>query len=134
MKISLAIISLFFFLCPCRSMAQQESHEQIMNRIVRCLESSDSRAISLLFNSTVDIGFPDKDNTYSASQAEMVMREFFKKDPPRSCNIDQQGQQGEGTRYAIGTYLTENNKYQVFILIRQQDDDWAIHKLKFDKK
>lgn len=108
--------------------------EETMKEITEYLQTGDADKLATVFNKTVDIGLPGKDNTYSVSQAEMVMKEFFRKYPPKSFTIEQQGFQGENSHYSIGYYLTEEKKLQVYTMIRKNDTGWVIHKLKFEEK
>ena len=109
---------------------QQETIKEITGH----LQKGDAAKLSTVFSKTIDIGLPGKDNTYSDSQAEMVMKEFFRKYPPKSFSIEQQESQGENAHYAIGYYLTGDDKLQVYIMIRKNETGWVIHKLKFEEK
>jgi hypothetical protein len=77
---------------------------------------------------------PDHENTYSASQGEMIMRDFFKKCPPNSCTIVQKGTTGSTTSYAICDYYSGSLIFQLYIHLQKDKGDFLIRKIKFDEK
>lgn len=110
------------------------AQEDPTDRIASAIRGGDARSLAGFFNETIDLGLPDNDNSYSSSQGEMIMRDFFKKYPPASFEVIQKGTTDPESRYAIGTYKTATDEFRVYINLRKDKADFRIHKLKFEEK
>jgi hypothetical protein len=86
------------------------------------------------FNVTVELLLPDNENTYSAAQGEMIMKDLFKKYPPDSFTVIQKGATDSLSRFAICNYITVDRQYQVYINLRKEKDRFLIQKIKFEEK
>lgn len=102
--------------------------------ITESFSAGDATTLATYFSSMVDLGLPEKDNSYSKSQGEIVMRDFFKKCPPESFVVIQKGKTSETAHYAICHYKTSAKKYQVSIYLKQEDHAFLITKIKFDNQ
>jgi len=110
------------------------AQEDPTDRIAEAISQSDAKSLAGYFNETIDLGLPDNDNSYSASQGEMIMRDFFRKHPPSSFEIIQKGTTDPDSRFAIGTYKTGTNEFRVYINLRKEKSTFRIHKIKFEEK
>jgi hypothetical protein len=125
------------FLVLCFSFAfiiKAEAQEDPFNPIIKAIQESDARNLSAWFNVTVELSLPDNENTYSASQGEMIMKDFFKKYPPSSFDVVQQGTTDTVSKFAICDYLSGSRHYQAYILLRKEKEKFLIHKIKFEEK
>jgi hypothetical protein len=102
--------------------------------ILKAIQESDAKALSDSFNMTIELSLPGNENTYSASQGEMVMKDFFKKCPPDSFTLIKQGTTASFSRFAICDYLSGERKYQVYINLQKEKDQYFIRKIKFEEK
>jgi hypothetical protein len=118
----------------CMASLSLQAQDDPMDGIVSAIQKSDARSLSTHFNATVDLGLPDNDNSYSASQGEMIMKDFFRKYPPQSFEIIQKGATDPDSRYAIGVYKTSSAEFRVFINLRKAKAGYLIHKIKFEEK
>src|ERR1044071_2767986 len=48
-----------------------------IDEVVSAVRSGNSAEVAKYFDSRVDIALPDKSDTYSKAQAEMIIRDFF---------------------------------------------------------
>jgi hypothetical protein len=102
--------------------------------IIKALQESDAKSLSAYFNITIELRLPDNENTYSTSQAEMIMKDFFKKYPPDSLTLVQQGSTDAVSMFAICNYQSGSRQYQVYINLRKEKDKYLIQKIKFEEK
>ncbi|GAB2944538.1 hypothetical protein GCM10027048_06700 [Hymenobacter coalescens] len=82
------------------------------------IQNGSSRAVSQYFGGTVEIGFDGEKQSYSATQAEFVLKDFFAKNSPATFELVHQGSSNEGIRYAIGKYAGKSGSYRVFIKMK----------------
>jgi hypothetical protein len=110
------------------------SQDPAWDPVVKALDESDSRALGACFHSTVDLGFSGNDKTYSKSQAEMIMKDFFQSHPEGSFQVMQQGSTDASSRFAIGLFESGTGNFQVYINLRMDSGKFLIHKMRFEKK
>jgi hypothetical protein len=102
--------------------------------IVKAIQGSDSRGLAAYFNPTVELLLPDNENTYSSSQGEMIMKDFFRKYPPDSFTVIQKGTIDPASSFAIGNYATGSRQFQVCINLHKESNRFLIQKIKFEEK
>jgi hypothetical protein len=100
--------------------------------IAAAIRSGDAAKLAAYFDNTVDITLPELEGTYSKSQAEMILRDFFTKNAPSSYVIDHEGSSDNGSIYMIGIYKSSSSSYRVYILIKKITGTFYIQQLQFD--
>ncbi|MEI6851506.1 MAG: DUF4783 domain-containing protein [Bacteroidota bacterium] len=106
--------------------------DDVINNIVAAITAGDARKLATYFNTTVDLTIPSGDGTYSKSQAEMIVKNFFAQYPPVSFKINQQGSSNEGSQFSIGTLVTKTAKFRTYFLLKKVNGVSLIHQLQFE--
>lgn len=86
------------------------------------------------FNQSLDINLEGEINTYSKTQSEFVLRDFFKKHPPTDFTIVHTGSSKGGLQYAIGNYKSNGETYNVLIRVKQAGNTYLVHEISFVKE
>lgn len=110
------------------------AQDEAFDPIIRALKESDAKSLSASFNITIELSLPDNENTYSASQGEMIMKDFFKKYPPDAVIIKQEGTTDPVSRFSICDYSSGSLQFQVYIYLRKEKERYLIYKIKFEEK
>ena len=105
-------------------------------KIKQAFELNDSKKIALMCKEKVLINIMGKENVYSQSQANLVLKDFFKRKPGSSFKFFFKGQQSlrktkhpsDGS-FAVGNYKSENSKFRVTIHLKEIDDEFKIESL-----
>jgi len=124
----LLVACLVLFTFP--SQAQNKSIEQV--KLV--LEVGSARELSQYLNDKVDLNINGNAATYSHSQAEGVLKNFFKENPPQSFQFNHEGSSQNGLIYAIGEYKTNDASFRVWIRLKKVSDHFLIHEMSFVKE
>lgn len=74
------------------------------------MRSGDANQVASYFGNTIDLTLLNQEDIYSKAQAELILRDFFSKNTPKSFSIVHRGSSQEGTMYGIGTLNTSNSK------------------------
>lgn len=82
----------------------------IYDEISNAIRSGDSRQVSTFFGNSLDMTIGNQEDVYSKAQAELVLRDFFSKNSPKTFSVNHKGSSKEGTLYAIGTLITTSGK------------------------
>ena len=109
-------------------------NDDVINNIVAAISNGDAGKLASYFNSTVDLTTPSGDGTYSKSQAEMIVKNFFAQYPPVSFKINQQGSSNEGSLFSIGTLITKSSKFRTYFLLKKVNGVLLIHQLQFEEE
>jgi len=126
----LMVLLLGFFIVQAN--AQQET--QVINHIKTALKAGSSKDLAKYFNDMVELGIDGEKSNYSRTQAEFVVRDFFKKNPPVDVQFMFKGSSKEGLMYAMGKYTSTGGTYTVYILVKQFNGSYLIDTIDFSKE
>jgi hypothetical protein len=104
----------------------------ISENIAAAIRTGNSKALASYFNTTLEITLPGKEGTFSKVQAEMVMKDFFAKNPPSAFDINQKGTSSGGSQFIIGTYKSNNKIFKTYFLLKPIDGQLLIQQLQFE--
>ncbi len=90
--------------------SQRVFASDIFEDISNAIRSGESHQLSTYFGNTVDLTILEQENVYSKAQAELVVKDFFEKNRPKSFTILHKGSSPEKTQYAIGNLVTSNGR------------------------
>ncbi|NBU72397.1 MAG: DUF4783 domain-containing protein, partial [Bacteroidetes bacterium] len=86
-----------------------------------------------LFNSTLDIALQDREQSCTRSQAEVMLRNFFAKHPPKDFKLIHKGSSGQGGEYLMGTLTTTaGTTFRTSIVIFEKNGQDLVHQLRFE--
>jgi hypothetical protein len=123
----------FFLLFTLVTWAYTQEKEDSIDPVVKTIQDADAKSLAAFFNMTVEMKLPGHENTYSSSQGEMIMKDFFKKFPPDSFSVIQKGNTDNSSRFAICDYLSGSTHYQVYLYLRKDQDKFLVNKIKFEE-
>jgi len=114
----------------------QEVHAQsdVINNMRVALKAGSSKEFVKNFNNMVELNFEGEKSNYSRSQAELVLKEFFKKYPPVDFQYIHKGSSKQGLTYVIGKYTFEDGSFRVWILIKKFGDDYLVDSIDFSRE
>ncbi len=136
------LLLVFFALVTATSFAQEE----VIGSAKVALKSGNSKDLSKFFHNTVELKISDDEaeggtnSNYSKTQAEYVLKGFFKDKPPQDFIYVHQGTSKEGLKYTIGKYTYRDNAgkvagtFRVFMKLKQYDGSYLIDEIDFSKE
>lgn len=101
--------------------------------VIAAIKSGNATQISKYFDNTVDITLPEKSNTYSKSQAEVILRDFFSNNTVKGFQLLHKGNNG-GSEYCIGKLSTSNATYRTTIFMKQKGDKQFLQEIRFENQ
>jgi hypothetical protein len=127
--------ALKFFLFFAVILAALNANSQIPNEILLSLKSGNAKILSEYFNQNVELVVLENDNVnvYSKAQAQQIINNFFENHKPEGFSVIHNGGK-EGNKYVIGNLLTQNGKFRVYFLLKQNDGKDYIHQLRIEKQ
>ncbi len=104
------------------------------NNVVSALKKGNVDELSHYFDSMVEITLPSNANSYSKSQAMVILKEFFANNTVKNFRLIHKGNSGEGSSFGIGNLETEKGIYRTTFFFREKGDSFVIQELRFERK
>lgn len=101
--------------------------------IVAALKGGNASQIARYFDNTVEITLPEKSNSYSKSQAEVILRDFFNNNPIKGFDVIHKGENA-GSQYCIGTLFTKNASFRTTVFMKQKGDRQTLQEIRFENR
>lgn len=111
-----------------------QAQDELINGVKNAIKTSNYKELGKYFNEMVDLGFDGEKGSYSKTQAEYVMKDFFQKNPNGQFQYVHKGASKEGLTYTIGSYQSKGVTYQVLIYIKEVKQIYKIDYLDFSKE
>lgn len=134
MKNIFKIVQILLFAVLCLSALDTYAQDEVLDNTKLALKSGGSKELTRYFNDSVELSFDGEMASYSKTQAEFVVRDFFKKYPPVDFRYVHHGASKEGQKFAIGKYSANGDTFSVYMHIKQFKGRNLIHKMDFAKE
>lgn len=99
--------------------------------VVNALKNGNAQKVAVYFDNTIEITLPQKSNSYSKSQAEMILRDFFSINTVKDFVIIHKGENA-GSQYCIGTLVTKNANYRTTVFMKQKGSSQLIQEIRLE--
>ena len=129
MKKLLYIGVLLFLAFSLTQASSTSSTPNLLEGIVTVFQSGSSKELAKYFDYGIDININGNQGDYSRNQAELVMRDFFKKFPPVDFQLLYQGSNTDQIIYYIGNYKSEETVFRVFIKGKKENESIKVYSL-----
>ena len=126
-----AIFLIILFLIQLSSFSQDKG--DIPSGINLALKEGNAKDLSNYMNNNVEMVIIDKEGIYNKVQAEMILKDFFAKNPPRKFSLLHQGGKAD-SKYGIGNLITSDNTYRVYFLLKMTNGKSLIHQFRIEKE
>ena len=104
-----------------------------IDEVVNAIKSGNVSTVAKFFDNSVEISMPDKSNSYSKNQAEIILRDFFSNNGVKDFAIIHKGENA-GSQYCIGTLVTKNGSFRTTVFMKQKNDKQLLQEIRFENK
>lgn len=126
----------FLFLMPGVALSQKapaKNASTIATEVTKAIRAGNAQEMAKYFGQNVDLHLPGSEGIFSRSQAEIIFRNFFSKNPSLSFSVDQQGASRDGSIYVIGTLKTKKgNTFRVYFYVKKVSETFFLHQVQFE--
>lgn len=102
--------------------------------VVAALQKGNVETLSHYFDKMVEISLNGKSNSYSKSQASVILKDFFAGHKAQSFKVIHKGKSGKGSSFGIGNLVTTNGTFRITFFFRQKGNTVVLQELRFKKK
>lgn len=131
-RVSIFIFSLLITTSISAKLFWELNPDDISNDIAVAIKNGNSKELAKFFNTSIDLTVPGNDETFSKAQAELIVKDFFQKNPPKSFAVNHQGSSNDGSKYSIGTYVSSTGSYRTYFLLKKVGNSFFIQQLQFE--
>jgi hypothetical protein len=110
------------------------AQSDIINQVKETIKAGSAKELSKYLNQNVDVTLEGNLQSYSKTQAEFVLRDFFKQHPPNEVNIIHQGSSKGGQPFAILQYKSGPEMYRLFMKIKSVGNSQFLDDIRFTKE
>lgn len=115
--------------------ANNGSNDETVELVESAFQTADHEALIDLAHRRVEISILGQGSRYSHSQAEMVLRDFFRRNPPERVELSEQ-LAADDNRAASGRYWVESrdSPFSLHVGFRVVDgDQWQLASIRIDR-
>jgi hypothetical protein len=98
--------------------------------VATAIRSGNISRLSGYLDNRVDITLPDRSDTYSKSQASMIISDFFSNNEVQNFKIKHKGE-NSGSEFCVGILQTRNGDFQTTFFMKQKGDRQLLQELRF---
>ena len=84
------------------------------------------------FAPNIELVIDSKSGSYSKAQAEIMVKDFFAKNPVKEFKVMHQNSSQDNSLYSIGELTTANKSYRTYYLLRKTGENYTISQLRFE--
>ncbi len=111
--------------------ASLQTAEQSLSQIEQGLRKGEVALLLPYLHDPVEISISGKAKMYSRTQAEYVLKDFFKAHPPKGFTFMHRGR-SENVLYAIGAYHGQGEQWDVSVFGRLERGRYQVEQLRFE--
>jgi hypothetical protein len=108
-----------------------QDQPRIPSGIAIAFRTGSAAGLSEYLNGTVELVLPGKEDFYSKSVAETILKDFFTRYRSREFVIRHQGARGDA-QYAIANLETDKGKFRVYFLLKKVNGNPLIHQIRIE--
>ncbi len=100
--------------------------------VSNALKAGNAKTLATYFHNSLDLTIQKTEGTYSKSQAEQMIQNFFSTHKPVSYKTNHNGSSSDGSKYVIGRLETQNGSFRVYLLFKNIAGKELIQTLRFE--
>ena len=125
-----SILLVYAFVFSLSSFAQRT----ILDDVGAAMKAGSSKELIKYCNANLEIKLNGKTANYSIAQAEVVLKDFFLKNPSRGFEYVHRGSSEGGLQYTIGTYSLQEGSYRVVMVLKKVKDQILIDTINLSRE
>lgn len=98
--------------------------------VIMALRSGNSAELSKYFDDNVDITLPDKSDSYSKAQAQLIVKDFFGNNGVKGFELRHKGD-SPGGHYCSGTLQTSAGNFRTNVFMKNKNGKEVLKEIRF---
>jgi len=105
--------------------------QQAIDEVIGALRSGNAAQLSTYFDDNVELTLPDKSDSYSKAQAQLIIKDFFSNNGVKSFDLKHKGDANGGGHFCIGTLMTNAGNFRTNVFLKLKNGKEVIREIRF---
>jgi hypothetical protein len=101
-----------------------------IDEVIGALRSGNSAELSKYFDESVELTLPDKSDSYSKAQAQLIVKDFFGNNGVKGFDLKHKGD-SPGGHFCIGTLQTSAGNFRTNVFMKNKGGREVIKEIRF---
>ncbi|MBL7749048.1 MAG: DUF4783 domain-containing protein [Chitinophagaceae bacterium] len=102
-----------------------------IDSVINALRSGNSTELAKYFDDTVELILPDKSDSYSKAQAQLIVKDFFGNNGVKGFELKHKGDSPPGGHFCIGTLQTNAGNFRTNVFMKVKNGKEVIKEIRF---
>lgn len=103
-----------------------------IDAVANALRGGNVTELSRYLDDNIEIALPQKSDSYSRSQAVLILQDFFAGNNVRNFDVKFKGENG-GSEYCVGTLQTRSGNYRTTFFMSNRNGKQLVREIHFQK-
>ncbi len=104
--------------------------EGSIDEVIGALRTGSSAELSKYFDDKVELTLPDKSDSYSKAQAQLIVKDFFGNNGVRGFDLKHKGD-SPGGHFCIGTLQTSTGNFRTNVFMKMKNGREVVKEIRF---
>lgn len=104
--------------------------QNVIDEVIGALRSGNSAQLSAFFDDNVELTLPDKSDSYSKAQAQLIIKDFFGNNGVRGFELKHKGD-SPGGQFCIGTLQTNAGNFRTNVFMKTKNGREVVKEIRF---
>jgi hypothetical protein len=101
-----------------------------LDDVIGALRNGNAQELSRFIDDKIEISLPDKSDSYSKSQAIMVLKDFFNNSGVTGFEVQFKGENG-GSQFCVGKLQTKSGGYRTTVFMKTKEGKQLVKEIRF---
>ena len=98
---------------------------------ISALQTGSASELSQYFDSNVEITLPEKSDSYSKAQAQVIIKDFFANTGVKGFEVKHKSENEQRGAYFIGNLLSKSGKYRTTVYMKMKGERQVVKEIRF---
>jgi hypothetical protein len=104
--------------------------QSAIDGVISALRSGNSSQLSAYFDDNVELTLPDKSDSYSKAQAQLIVKDFFSNNGVKGFELKHKGD-SPGGHFCIGTLQTNAGNFRTNVFMKTKSGREVVKEIRF---
>ena len=101
-----------------------------IDEVIGAIRSGNSSELSKYFDDNVELTLPDKSDSYSKAQAQLIVKDFFGNNGVKGFDLKHKGD-SPGGHFCIGTLQTNAGNFRTNVFMKTKGNKEVVKEIRF---
>lgn len=105
--------------------------QSAIDGVINALRSGNAGQLSGYFDDNVELTLPDKSDSYSKAQAQLIVKDFFNNNGVKGFEVKHKGDNPSGGHWCIGTLQTNSGNFRTNVFMKTKSGKEVVKEIRF---